>query len=695
MVSDDIESKNLGPILVVDDDKITRRMVVKHLKNAGYQVIQAENGRQGLEAFETHQPAMLLTDVEMPEMDGFELCQQLREQVTDLALPIIMLTGRGEVESVDQAFRAGATDFINKPINWPLLEQRVRYALRYRQMYLDTQQSQQRLREAQRIAKMGHGIMNLTTGEVTLSKEVSKMIGLSGEVVITAEQFKQLLSSEDQKRMDQEIAQAMEGDGGYSFEHHVRLPSGDQLVIMQRGEIRQEHGQRLVYGTLQDITEQARSEERIRFHTYYDVLTDLPNRVLFEKQLAERLANGTPGAMIFIGLDRFKSINDSLGHHAGDLLLQAMAKRLSCLQEHGCLLARFGGDLFAAYSQKYQTIEQLEDLAQEILTCIEEPFNCEGHELLVHGSLGIALYPQEAESSEKLLLGADIAMNLAKEHGGNQYRYFSSMMDQQAQQRLSLEQDMRIALSEEQFEVYYQPQFSACTQEIIGMEALVRWNHPEKGLISPGLFIPLAEETGMVIELGAWVLENAIEQTVKWHKQGFAIRLGVNLSAKQLALPDFDQLVATLVARYGIAPELLELEITESMAVGDYDSTIETLNRIRALGVQTSMDDFGTGYSSLSYLQKLPLNTLKIDRAFIKDITDQGENGEIARAIIALSESLGLHIIAEGIETKGQFLYLRNEGADEIQGFYFSKPLPVGEFDALLKKNRKDKGVTG
>lgn len=688
-MSDGIESNGGELLLVVDDDKVTRRMVVKHLKKAGYQVIQAENGQQGLEMFEVHSPCMLISDVMMPVMDGFELCRRLRQKITDLALPIMMLTGRDEVEAVEQAFSAGATDFVSKPINWLLLGQRVRYALRYRQMYLDIQQSQQQLREAQRIAKMGHGIMNLTTGQVSLSQEVSNMIGFSGENSITIEQFKTLMLSEDQARMNQEIDQAIKGDGVYGFEHHMQLPSGEQLVVMQRGEIRQENEHMLVYGTLQDITEQARSEERIRFHTYYDVLTDLPNRVLFEKQLAERIPSGTPGAMIFIGLDRFKAINDSLGHHAGDLLLQGMAKRLSYLQEKGCLLARFGGDLFAAYSQKYQTIEHLDELAQEILKCIEAPFNCEGHELVVHGSVGIALYPQEAESSEKLLLGADIATNLAKEHGGNQYRYFSSMMDEQAQQRLSLEQDMRIALSEEQFEVYYQPQFSARTQEIIGMEALVRWNHPEKGLISPGLFIPLAEETGLVIELGAWVLESSIAQTVKWHQQGFPLRLGVNLSAKQLALPDFDRLVATMIDRYAIKPNLLELEITESMAVVDYERTIEILNSIRELGVQISMDDFGTGYSSLSYLQKLPLNTLKIDRAFIKDITDQGENGEIARAIIALSESLNLHIIAEGIETEGQYIYLRNEGADEIQGFYFSKPLPVHEFEVLLKKRGK------
>ena len=671
-------------ILVVDDDKITRRMVVKHLQKAGYQVIQAENGQLGLEAFEVHTPSMVLLDVMMPVMDGFELCRRIRQHNNDLSLPIMMLTGRDDIEAVDHAFEAGASDFVSKPINWPLLKQRVRYGLRDRKMYLEIQQSQQRLKEAQRIACLGHGEMNLTTGKVTISSEIANMLGFADTEEITTEQFNQLLSPEDQQRMGSIIEQAMQGNGKYTFEHRVTLANNEQRVILQRGEVHQKNAEIIVYGTLQDVTEQARTEERIRLYTYYDMLTDLPNRMLFEKQLQERISNGQQGAMMFIGLDRFKGINDSLGHHAGDQLLQTVAKRLADLQQLGCLLARFSGDLFALYCQHYQTLEQLEELAQEILRRIEASIPCQGHDLVVHGSIGIALYPSEAESSEKLLLGADIAMNHAKESGGNQYRYFSSAMDEQAQQRLALEQDMRTALNEEQFEVYYQPQVNAITQQIVGMEALVRWNHPDKGLISPGLFIPLAEETGMVVALGAWVLERAIAQTVNWHQQGFAIRLGVNLSAKQLALPDIDQLVATLIKKYQINPSLLELEITESMAVGDYEVTINTLNKLHALGVHISMDDFGTGYSSLSYLQQLPINTLKIDRAFIKDITDQGENGEIARAIIALSKSLNLHIIAEGIETQGQYEYLRDEGADEIQGFYFSKPLPAGDFETKL-----------
>ncbi len=673
-------------ILVVDDEPITRTLIKAHLEKAGYGVIEATDGETGLAQYDQHTPTLVLLDVMMPVMNGYDTCVELRKRISDQSLPILMLTGLNEMNAIERAFQSGATDFITKPLNWPILTQRIRYALRDRRQFLELQEKQHLLSEAQRIAKMGYLYIDVSNWQITLSAEVAEIIGIPHHNEIDLNQLQTLLTEPDCQRLLQNINQAIRNNGQYLLDHKLRLPNGQEKVILQRGEMRQEHGRRVIYATLQDITEQAKAEERLLYHSYYDVLTNLPNRKLFESNIMEQIDKQTACAVMFIGIDRFKAINDSLGHRNGDKVLKEIANRITPYQQQGYRVARFSGDTFAILLPNTDTNQhQADDLAQEILSLMEVPLEAQGHELVLHGSIGIALYPQEADTLDKLLLGADIAMNLAKGNGGNQYRYFSTTMDTDAQQRLALEEDLRKALRNGEFELYYQPQYNARSRKIVGVEALIRWHHPTQGMIPPALFIPLAEETGLVTQLGEWVLYTAAQQGVHWHKAGHAIRLGVNLSAKQLALSHFQDLVQDVLRHTKISPALLELEITESMAVSDFDNTIQTLDQIRSLDVKISMDDFGTGYSSLSYLQQLPLNTLKIDRAFIKDITADGRNGEIAKAIIAMSKSLNLHIIAEGIETAGQYDYLRHHGADEIQGFYFSKPLPVSAFNKLLR----------
>ncbi len=673
-------------ILVVDDEPITRTLIKAHLEKAGYGVIEATDGETGLAQYDQHTPTLVLLDVMMPVMNGYDTCVELRKRISDQSLPILMLTGLNEMNAIERAFQSGATDFITKPLNWPILTQRIRYALRDRRQFLELQEKQHLLSEAQRIAKMGYLYIDVSNWQITLSAEVAEIIGIPHHNEIDLNQLQTLLTESDCQRLLQNINQAIRNNGQYLLDHKLRLPNGQEKVILQRGEMRQEHGRRVIYATLQDITEQAKAEERLLYHSYYDVLTNLPNRKLFESNIMEQIDKQTACAVMFIGIDRFKAINDSLGHRNGDKVLKEIANRITPYQQQGYRVARFSGDTFAILLPNTDTNQhQADDLAQEILSLMEVPLEAQGHELVLHGSIGIALYPQEADTLDKLLLGADIAMNLAKGNGGNQYRYFSTTMDTDAQQRLALEEDLRKALRNGEFELYYQPQYNARSRKIVGVEALIRWHHPTQGMIPPALFIPLAEETGLVTQLGEWVLYTAAQQGVHWHKAGHAIRLGVNLSAKQLALSHFQDLVQDVLRHTKISPALLELEITESMAVSDFDNTIQTLDQIRSLDVKISMDDFGTGYSSLSYLQQLPLNTLKIDRAFIKDITADGRNGEIAKAIIAMSKSLNLHIIAEGIETAGQYDYLRHHGADEIQGFYFSKPLPVSAFNKLLR----------
>ncbi len=677
-------------ILVVDDDEHIRRGAALHLESAGYRILQASNGQEALTLFDEskNKPVMVLLDMVMPVLNGYETCRHLRQRVQGLRLPILILTGLNDESTVDLAFQAGATDFASKPINWAVLVQRVRYALRDREMYLELEQKEKRLSHAQRIAKLGYGQINLSTGIIDFSPEIAEMLGMEGRSVMNSQDFFDLLEPSDQALMQQALDDAITGSGQYLFEHHLQLPDQPEKVILQQGEAKQVDGEWLIIGTLQDITERVQAEEMIYFHTYYDPLSDLPNRILFEKQLNEQLRHDELQAVLFVGLDRFKAVNDSLGHTRGDLLLKEMATRFSALQRDAMIVARFAGNIFSIYLPKVGTVEEVDDLAQSLLEIVAIPVVIGELNLGMSASIGIALYPLEVESVERLLLGADTALNLAKQHGGAQYRYFSSELDGLAQERLLMEQELREAIKSEQFELYYQPQIDARSQEIVGVEALIRWNHPSRGVVLPFKFIPLSEETGMIIPIGEWVLNTACQQAKRWVDKGINIRMGVNLSVKQLQLESFPALVASALEASGLPPEQLDLEVTESMAISDLKNTISVLEQIRELGVLTSMDDFGTGYSSLSYLQQLPLCTMKIDRAFIKDIDDEGNNAEIAKTIIDLSRNLGLHVIAEGIETRSQFEQLLMHGCDEIQGFYFSKPLTAAEFEALYEQTQ-------
>ncbi len=677
-----------GLILVVDDDEFVRQVATLHLEYAGYRVMQAADGEEAIRLFDESEevPSMVLLDMVMPVLSGCETCKGLRQRVKGLRLPILILTGSDDEASVELAFRAGATDFVSKPVNWAILVQRVRYALRNRDLYLELEQKEQQLSHAQHLAKLGYGQMNLTTGVIDFSPEIAEMLGLDGESTIKSEVFFNLLSPKDQEKMQQTLDEAVAGAGQYIFQHRLKLSGEPEKVILQQGEAQQVDGEWLIKGTLQDITERVHAEEMIYFHTYYDPLSDLPNRALFEKQLGEQLGGDELQAVLFVGLDRFKAVNDSLGHASGDLLLKEIAKRLSPLQKEAMVVARFAGDVFSIYLPKAGSVEQVDELAQALLRLARIPSQIGEHTLEMSASVGIALYPLEVASAERLLLGADTALNLAKKHGGGQYRYFSSELDGLAQARLLMEQALREAVKFEQFELYYQPQIDARSQEIVGVEALIRWNHPEQGVVAPFKFIPLAEETGMIIPMGEWVLNRACQQARCWLDKGIKVRMGVNLSVKQLQLENFEAVVASALEVSGLPPELLDLEVTESMAISDLKNTISVLKKIRELGVLTSMDDFGTGYSSLSYLQQLPLCTLKIDRVFIKDIDNEGNHAEIAKTIIDLSRNLGLHVIAEGVETRSQFEQLLMHGCDEIQGFYFSKPIKAAEFESFYEK---------
>lgn len=438
-----------------------------------------------------------------------------------------------------------------------------------------------------------------------------------------------------------------------------------------------------------DITERKRYETQLERQANYDTLTALPNRTLLRDRLTHAMAyarrRGRTVAMLFVGLDDFKFVNDSLGHDKGDLLLQKVAQRLLTCVREGDTVARQGGDEFVLVLEDVRGDDEVSIIAERTLAAMAQPFQIGEHELFLTCSIGITLCPRDGEDALNLLRNADIAMYRAKERGGNTLQFFSAAMNSKALERLKLEKSLRLAVARAELLLHYQPRVSLATGRIVGLEALVRWQHPEMGLISPAKFIPLAEETGLIEEIGEWVLRTACAQNKAWQDNGLMqVGVAVNLSPRQFKRQDLVAQVAAVLKETGFDPRYLELEITENLLMQDVETAISTLTRLKAIGVKISIDDFGTGYSSLSYLKRFPIDTLKIDQSFIRDITADPDDATIAKTIISMAHGMRLKVVAEGVETDEQMSFLHAHDCDEIQGYYFSRPVPAAEFVQLL-----------
>ncbi|MDP2785493.1 MAG: EAL domain-containing protein [Sulfurimicrobium sp.] len=458
--------------------------------------------------------------------------------------------------------------------------------------------------------------------------------------------------------------------------------------------VRNDAGQVTHYiGIQNDVTERKQYEEQLAYQSAHDTLTQLPNRNLAQDRLAQGIIFARRAkrqlALLFIDLDNFKVINDSLGHNVGDQLLQIVAQRLSDCIRSGDTVARMGGDDFAVILTDVSQEEDISRVTHKILAAIAEPATVESHQLTVTCSIGVSLFPRDGEDAAALLKNADAAMYRAKEQGRNSVQYYTAEINSRIFQRLMLENSLRTALERNEFALHYQPQVSLLSGEVIGMEALLRWHHAEMGMISPANFIPLAEDTGLIIPIGAWVLHTACKQTKAWHDAGLPpVRVAVNISGRQFR-ENIPQLVEKALAESGLPPQYLELEITESVAMQHAESTEKTLTALRDMGVRLSIDDFGTGYSSLSYLKRFPINKLKLDQSFVRDIISDPDDAAISMAIIALAHGLKLDVIAEGVETESQLSFLRSHGCDAIQGYYFSRPVAPEQMEQLLRDGRR------
>lgn len=684
----------LKPIaLIIDDDPLMRLFTRDALEEFGWQVEEASDGQSGLSIFVSRCPDIVLLDVQMPGMDGFAVCRALRDLPDGKLIPVIMFTGLGDTDSIDSAYNSGATDFIEKPINQTILGHRVRYMLNASCLLKKVSKSEAKLSHAQRISSVGSWEWSAAEDIISCSEEMYRICGVQPETVGDVyQEFLDLVHPEDKGKVETSIQTALFKREPYNVEHRIVRANGSIRTVHGHGEIFWDvNGKPIsVVGTLQDITERKRDEDRINHLANYDPLTNLPNRNLLNDRVAQMIAlaqrTGECLMMLCLDLDGFKFINDSFGHAAGDELLKIVATRLQAAVRDCDTVARLGGDEFIIILLGVNHNRDVSILAEKILATFSENFIVGDHEMHVTASIGVSIFPDDGDTSGILMKNADVAMYSAKKKGRNCFQFYASEMSFYAEQRVALENALRMAVANEEFEVYFQPKIDLRNGQVKGVEALVRWQRPGIGLVSPDSFIALAEETGLILPIGEHVLRIACQQTKKWHDMGYPdLSVAVNLSARQFEQQDIAELIRQILADTGLDAQYLELELTESLLMNGSDGMLAILGQLKSIGVLLTLDDFGTGYSSLSYLKRFPIDVLKIDRSFIKDVTCDVDDALLTKAIIQLAQSLKMKTIAEGVETEGQLSFLNTNKCDMVQGYYFSKPMLPEELEQTLQ----------
>lgn len=803
-------------ILIVDDDRFMRTTFQDALVNADFRTVLAEDGKEAIACYSAHRPDLILLDLVMPRMDGLQVCKKIRRLPGGEYIPILLVTSADDTESIHNSFEAGATDFISKPINPELLAHRVRYILRANRNTLRLAESEARLGNAQRMAKMGNWEWDPATGSFWGSKETFRILGITVPPLnFMFDKFIDTISADDRHHVETHMHKAQTSRADISIECRVRYKNAQTRQVLVQGQVLKANSRMVprIIGTLQDVTDIKKAEDRlillkqaidclpisiticdvtgtiifanpaeadmhgvtvehllgkdigniapqklrspitlgklgemsrwqresvnlrgngeefpvlltsvvvknqdaclgivtvcedisekkeanrkIEHLAYYDSLTGLSNRSTFMDRLHQALALANREqrqvGLLFLDLDNFKDVNDTKGHDFGDKLLKEVARRLSASMRESDTLARLGGDEFVVVLTSVNSLESVAAKARRVLANFAESFVIDGQQIFATASIGIALYPSDGLDVEGLFKCADTAMYHAKTDGRDRYRFFSADMNQKIMQRVAMENGLRQGLENNEFILHYQPQLDVKSGAIVGVEALVRWQSPEFGLMQPNDFIPLAENTGLIYVLGEWVMRTACIQAKNWAQAGYQdIKVAINISGLQFKQPDFLDKTALILKETGVDPKMIELELTESVVMERADKTVTTLNALKRMGLMLSIDDFGTGYSSLSYLKHFPVDRIKIDRSFVSDLTNCSDDAAIVVAIISMAQSLRLKVVAEGVENIGQMNFLTSRHCDEVQGYYLALPMAAEELtkgcNSLLKK---------
>ena len=692
--------------LLADDDAGIQLTLRALLEQKGYMVTVVGDGVAAVNALSNDEFDIVLLDIRMPIMDGFEACKSIRELACGKNVPILMLTGQDDAESIKKAFEVGATDFVAKPINFVLMGFRIDYIVRASSVAEELRKAEQRSTNAQRIANLGHIELNLTQEIVHCSKGVREILLLPEQATFNRfDHFIDCVHPDDKSRVKSSILQSLSNGDGLNLEHRVVRSDGSVRFVLQISEHRSDpkSPDRMVV-TLQDITNRIDTEKRMHALAYYDDLTGLPNRSLLIQHLdrllksAER--NPTMIAVIVFGVDKFDKVVESLEHESAENLIRMIAERVkySCRESdllsrqssgnldeedvnYQQLTAKLRNDEYVIVLSEINSLQAASVFLQRLMEQFKKAFQLKDRKVFLTTTAGISLAPIDGKSTNQLIKFAEIAKGSVDKDSSGGFKYFKQELNDQVKRNFSLASDLRMALKQETLEVHYQPKVSLLDNTLVGVEALCRWNHPTLGEISPVEFIEIAEEEGLIGELGTWVLKTACNQLLEWKtKLNREFSVSINISPNQLLDEEAMKQIIEFVSDSPISNRIVEFELTESTLLANFETSLKILNQFIKMGCGLAIDDFGTGYSSLSYLGKLPAKTLKIDKSFIRSIDSNNQYTAIVSGIIKLAHSLGMTVIAEGVESDVQKAILAQEQCDEIQGNLVSLPLPPGEF---------------
>jgi predicted signal transduction protein with EAL and GGDEF domain/DNA-binding NarL/FixJ family response regulator len=713
--SEDLQAEVSPSVLLVDDDEVNLMVTALALRDRGFLVTEVPSGEAALEHLRQQVPDIVVLDAMMPGLNGFDTCLQLRAIPGLELVPVLMLTGLDDDESISHAYRVGATDFFVKSPQWRLLDGRIRYVLRASSTQQELLRSRARLARAQDLARMGsfewHPVPGLWEGRLELSPEALRVFGLPQDSDLALRQLIRMVPRSERQGVMRMLVDLRTHHSVLATDIGLDLPDGRRRVVHVEAEPERLGASGVVgyTGVVQDVTDRRTAEDKIRHLANFDALTGLPNRrqLLWrtERALEHARRHGHLCALLLIDLDRFKVINDTLGHAAGDELLTEVARRLrSCVRHsdqvmessveagssraHRTLEAvgRLGGDEFVALLPEVATEHDAERVAARILDAMRQPIQVAGQECFVTASVGVALFPRDGQNVLDLMRNSDMAMYSAKASGRNATAVYAPSLSTSGRERLELETALHKALERQELVLHYQPKVNVRDVRMVGAEALMRWQRGGR-LVPPGEFIPLAEESGLIVPMSQWALTEAARQVKVWHERfGFSDAIAVNLPSRLFERPELVDHIRECTAAAQVPLRSIQLEITETGLMKDLQGVIPALHRLNDVGVKISIDDFGTGYSSLAYLTTLPISELKIDGSFVRDLGLTPQSAAVVTAIVALARSLGLNVVAEGVENLRQMEVLNRLGCVVMQGYLFSRPLPPEDIERWLEQ---------
>ncbi|MGO4377552.1 EAL domain-containing protein [Pseudoduganella sp. RAF19] len=696
-----------GEILVVEDNPASLRLLSEVLGGAGHEVRQAPNGELALWTVQTRPPELILLDVRMPGLDGFEVCRRLKADPAHAAIPVIFLSAESDTAERLQGFKLGAVDFISKPFQPEEVLARCNTHLRLArvQRTLAEERAELELRVAERTADLQLAAMafeNTLDGIIITDADgfilhtnpaFTRSLGYTEEEV-RGWMVSDLQADNSYSAQVEAVAESLKATGQWSGEVVARRKNGERCPgLLSMSLARDDTGWRQNYVlVLTDITERKAGQNMIDYLSYHDPLTGLPNRLMARQRFEQMLAKRAPQQRVVVmclDLDWFKNINDSHGRPLGDKVLQGVARLLAQSAGEGATAARLGGDEFLLILLDDAQFSTALSLVQQLHSGLQHGVTVEGRHIALTASIGIAVAPADGGQLEELVRHGDTAMVRAKETARGSYAFYEESMDAEIHARLAIADQLRGALARNEFTVHYQPQCCLFTGELRGAEALLRWTNPVLRAVPPARFIPLAEQYGLIGPIGEWVLDTVCAQVRKWQDAGDGcLKVAVNLSAVQFDEESTVRMVQAALRRHELPPSCLGIEITEGTVMGDPHKAASALQRLKQLGIHISLDDFGTGYSSLAYLRRLPIDVLKLDKSFVDDVTTKAGDAAIALSVVSLAHNLGMRVIAEGVETREQAAFLKTHGCDEMQGYFYGRPMPAEEFTTLLREKR-------